>query len=258
MTRDELLDLIPAYALDALDPDEKKQVEALLAHDRDAQTLLSDYEAVASVLALGVPTRPAPAHLRANLKAQLAQRPKQLDQPQATAPINNTKSSRPITFPSLMWGAAAALIIVAIGLIALLLIDNNARTNSPAETLYNQLLQQDDSNRFAVIAEAADQATGDLLISANNTEAVLRVTSLPDTTSDESYQLWIISNDNTVQSGGVFDWATGHGPYYIVINPETISSLAAVGMTIEPFGGSPLENAPTGERLFAVSVAAAN
>ena len=57
MTRDDLLELIPAYALDALDTDERAEVDSLLTSDAEAQQLLADYEAVASALVFHVPER---------------------------------------------------------------------------------------------------------------------------------------------------------------------------------------------------------
>jgi len=72
MDRNDLLDLIPAYALGALDAEERAAVETLLATDAEAQQLLAEYQGVAETLMLTAPARPAPAHLQADLKARLA------------------------------------------------------------------------------------------------------------------------------------------------------------------------------------------
>src|SRR5215207_10893992 len=74
MDRDTLLDLIPAYALDALDDDERQQVAALLETDAEARQLLQDYRAVADVLPLMVSVREVPASTRTGLQQRLAER----------------------------------------------------------------------------------------------------------------------------------------------------------------------------------------
>ena len=60
MDRNELLDLIPAYALEALEPDEKRQVEALLKTDSEAQQILADYQDIAHNLILATPSTACP------------------------------------------------------------------------------------------------------------------------------------------------------------------------------------------------------
>src|SRR5205085_5277677 len=72
MDRNILLDLIPAYALGALDPDERAEVEAFLATDDEARTLLAEYQAVTDAIVLTAPARRPPAHLNADLRQRLA------------------------------------------------------------------------------------------------------------------------------------------------------------------------------------------
>ncbi|MEO1288019.1 MAG: anti-sigma factor [Chloroflexota bacterium] len=261
MNRNDLLDLIPAYALDALDPDEKPLVEALLKDDTEAQQLLQEYQAVTSALAFHVPERPAPSHLRAGLQAKLAERrqstndvtltePKQEANTEASAlaPTNVTR------FPNLLLGLVAGIVVVIVGV---LIFVNLGEDIPPNEALYNQLASADDTIRHSVIPDIAEDADGELLVASNNEQAVLRIAELPDTTEDESYQLWLITEDE-IQSGGIFHWPTGHGPYFLEINPDLIDDIVSVGMTIEPFEGSPLGNAPSGIHLFSVELTTAN
>ena len=46
MDRETLLDLIPAYALGALDSEERAEFEAWLSTDSDGRRLLAEYQAV--------------------------------------------------------------------------------------------------------------------------------------------------------------------------------------------------------------------
>lgn len=252
MNREELLDLIPAYALDALDVDERVEIEALLKKDAEAQFLLQEYEAVAAILPFAVPHRPAPAHLRADLKARLA-KPSPVAEVEKS-PSGTAEKSRILPFPTnTIITLAVAMLVMAIGLVAFLMNDSGT-TENPNEILYNQLIEQDGSQRFTLTPELASEATGELVYSADGTQAILRISELPDTTEEESYQLWL-SDEDAIESGGIFHWADGHGPYYVLID-RPIEDIATVGMTIEPFEGSP-ENAPTSEQLFNVTVAQA-
>jgi anti-sigma factor RsiW len=72
MNRDDLIDLIPAYALGALDADEKAEFETWLAGDLQAQALLAEYRQVADRLVIAAPLRAAPPHLQADLRRRLA------------------------------------------------------------------------------------------------------------------------------------------------------------------------------------------
>lgn len=265
MNRDELLDLIPAYAIDALDEDERIELEALLKEDTEAQSLLREYEAMASTLSFSVPQRPAPAHLRGDLQNRLIAQRKNSTANQVEsvdddiAPETKPSQSRILPFPAIIISAIAAMLVILIAFIFLvssgiLNLDNPSELH-PNEVLYNSIIAEAGFERYAISPELAHEANGELVVSADGSQSILQIASLPDATEEESYQLWLISDEEVI-SGGIFHWATGHGPYFIAID-RPVNELLALGMTIEPFDGSPLGNAPTGERLFAVSVASA-
>lgn len=265
INRDELLDLIPAYAIGALDEDERIELEALLKQDAEAQSLLQEYESMASILSFAVPQRPAPAHLRGDLQKRLTARRQNSagDQTESLiediVPETEISQSRILPFPTTVISTVAAMLIVLIGFIfvvssGILNLDNTSELH-PNELLYNNIVAEAGFERYAISPELADTANGELVVSADGSQAILQIASLPDTTDEESYQLWLISDEEVV-SGGIFHWASGHGPYFIAID-HPVDDLLALGMTIEPFDGSPLGNSPTGERLFAVSVASA-
>src|SRR5687767_3642724 len=110
MDRDTLLDLIPAYALDALDETERLEVAALLETDAEARQLLQDYHAVAEVLSLVVSVREAPASTRTGLQQRLAER--RSNQTGAAEKPESKVRTLPRRWVGL--GAAAAVFLVAI------------------------------------------------------------------------------------------------------------------------------------------------
>lgn len=264
MNRETLLDLIPAYALGALDAEEIDAVEALLASDAEAQQLYREYEDITTVLAFAVPQRSAPANLSANFKQRLAaqqsaqakirQMPERPATPQAqqagSAPVVAKPKANITRFPNILLAAAAAILVVAVGVFVIL---NQNPTSEPSagELIYNDITAGD-FDSFALVPDTAETVNGELVVSADGTQAILRVASLPDTTDAQRYQVWVRTDDG-LRSGGVFNWPTGHGPYFIAID-EPAENLVEVGMSIEPEGGSPLIDAPSGPRLFGVPI----
>lgn len=249
MNRQDLLNLIPAYALDALDDDERQQVEGLLVHDVEAQVLLRDYQQITEVLDLALPQHSPPAHLRDNLKARLKQPKKPENISISTAP---KRPAHVLNFPIVAL-VSVAVIAVIIG-IGVVLFQQPAI--NPSEVVYNDLIATDDFQSHSIIPDFDTEPIGQLVVSGDGTIAVLRIETLPALEDNQSYQLWTITEDGTADAG-VFHWETGHGPYFVAVDP-TIENLRAFGMTVEPEGGSPLGDEPSGTRLFAIEVAEAS
>lgn len=254
MNRQDLLDLIPAYALGALDDDAeaKDALQQLLLTDEEAQAQLREYEAITELLTLGVPERQPPASLRASLQDRLAARrdaTPETSVPVATAPDSKpapaTKSASVMPFPVWAW-AAAAVFIMVIGLGIILTQTETPIQLTAGEQRYNELADQGDATRFTT-------EQGDLLIAADGTGAVLRIADLTDRTDEQSYQLWLIGEEQ-IQSAGVFNWTNGNEPYFVTLE-QPLSDIGTVAISLEPQGGSPLEDAPSGEVLFAVELA---
>ena len=65
-------DLLPCYALDALDPDESRAVEAHVRSCTDCQAALREYSTVSDGLMFAMPCQPPPPRVRARLIARLA------------------------------------------------------------------------------------------------------------------------------------------------------------------------------------------
>ncbi|MEO1166193.1 MAG: anti-sigma factor [Chloroflexota bacterium] len=255
MNRQDLLDLIPAYALGALDDDaEIAAVEQLLHTDEEAQSLLAEYEAISEVFAFAVPERQVPASLRDKLKTQIAERPQQPTIPVQQAKIEKDTPANVMPFPTWLWAAAASVIIV-IALGVLLTQGNSEQpTISDGERIYNELAEQPDITIFEVLQQAEINAQGEVVIAPDGSQAVLRVAELPDRADDQSYQLWLIGAEQ-IESAGVFNWTNGNEPYFVALT-EPLSDILTIAISLEPGGGSPLENAPSGDVLFAVELAA--
>ena len=227
MDRSELLDLIPAYALEALEPDEKLQVEALLKTDSEAQQLLSEYQDIATNLILATPAKRAPVHLQDDLRKRLAAaRPATI---MPSVPARPTRRRVSIWMPLL---AAAAILAIVFGVIAYL-------NRNPAETLYNQIKAIPGYKIMSIPGADGTTPIGEMVASPDGSQAVIRMTRLPTLQSDRTFQLWLI-DDSGAHSGGLFPFTQPDSTYYVVIPlAKNVLDYKAFGVSVEPSGGSP-------------------
>jgi anti-sigma-K factor RskA len=95
-------------------------------------------------------------------------------------------------------------------------------------------------------SNADSRATGFVLISADGDEGALVVDGLPPLGESQQYQLWLIRDEKRT-SGAVFSTdEKSYGGTRVEVSGSLLE-YSAVGITIEPFGGSPQ---PTGEKVL--------
>ena len=228
---DDVHALAAAYALDALDPEERRRFES---HYPDCETCAAEvreFRATASHLGATVPA-PLPGDLKARVMADVG-RTRQLP-PKVVPMAERTRRVRP-----LLAVAAVLLIVVAAGSVFALRTDGNGTGG--------------DSSELAQVLGAPDAVTVDLqgdqpgtlrvVYSQDQDRAVLVGSDLSDPGEDLTYQLWTIDG-TTPTSAGVFTPSSGSVDE-VVEAPS--STPDAWGVTVEPRGGSP---APTGEILY--------
>ncbi|NLX08774.1 MAG: hypothetical protein GXY36_03895 [Chloroflexi bacterium] len=257
MNRDELLELIPAYALDALDPDERAEVEAWLPTDPEAQALLAEYQAVTDQLALLVPQQAAPAHLHTDLRQRLAATHATQERPALPpAPIATGSVFRGRTARRVVAAAAALLILIAAGLVIWQVSEQEPEPVDEGAALYAELDAQEDAPRYALEpAEDLPGVMGELVASPDGDEAVIRVEQLPTLPGDQAFQLWLVDAAGTVTSGGVFNRQGDADATFIRVPLEQpLDAYQRFGVSIEPAGGSPFPDRPTGPRVFSVQL----
>lgn len=246
LNRDGLLALLPAYALEALDPGERAAVEAWLPTDAEARALLAQYQAVADQLYVLAPARLAPAHLEADLRRRLAAE---------RAPATPQTGAIGFWQRGWTWLAAAALLIVLIGAGLLLQLLSESGTPTPdAGALYATIAAQADARRFAIeVAEEQANLRGELIVTASGDRAVIRVERLPQLPADQIFQLWLLDIEGTLRSGGIFR-AEDEVTHILIPLERPLSAYQRFGVSIEPAGGSPYPDRPSGPVVFRVYV----
>jgi anti-sigma-K factor RskA len=235
-------DLLPAFALEALDPDEVRMLETHLKTCPDCQDSLEEYRAVGDGLMFALPLRTPPPRVRARLVASLAA---------AKAPTPSTRRAWPI------WQLVGGLALV-------ILLALNVSTLSQLQALQRQqtaLTQQLQTSQTALALVAypegrtltvtGQQATGTLVLNSELKSGVLFAWGLQTLDAAQTYQIWLIQPDGRRVSGGLFRPEPSQ-PFVSVVIPSSrpFSDFTGMGVTIEPAGGSP---GPTGPKVLGAS-----
>ncbi len=243
----EIEELLAAYALDALDVDEKAIVERHLDTCDSCPQVLADYQMVTEGLLFAVPVEEPSAQLRAKLLTRTAPRPEK------TAWFDRLR------FPVLRW--SNVLGVVAILMLVIFNISLLIRTNQLAagqETLVQQ--NQSYQTAFALLTYPNSQVAliddgtvyGTLVYDPDGRVAVLNMWGLGELSGEQDYQIWLIEPDENRFSGGVFNGSDDVAYVSVVIeSPITFDAFAGIGITIEPEGGSP---GPTGPRIVGIDL----
>jgi len=127
--------------------------------------------------------------------------------------------------------AAAAIALGGVGVGSYL-----ADQNDPV----NQVVRAGDMREASV--DVAGGGTATLLISSSEDAAVVRMKGVPAPPAGKVYQMWLIPKDGSAPvSQGLMDEEALSKPAVV----EGISSAAALGITVEPAGGSKSPTLPT-------------
>lgn len=275
MTGDELHDLAPLYAIDALDDDEARRFEHHLPGCAPCQRELIELRSAATALAVSVAT-PLPPGLRHRVLAEVAR------QPQIPAPAARTDPSGfdpAITGPAPIgrpggttgddgvarldqararrrWGgrgrptgpshwlvAVAAAVLVVAGAAGVWVGARGGNEGGERATLEAAF----DAVRAAPDARAVELAGGDpgarvqVVWSAAQNRVVLLADGMPDPGAGRIYELWRIDAEGP-DPAGLFG-PDGSGEAGLVA-PLDGADPAAWGVTVEPDGGSPAPTPP--------------
>ncbi len=228
-----VIDLLPAYALDLLSTEETVQVAEHLSGCQTCQVELTRLQHVTDELPLALAQTTPPAHLKGKLMSTIRSRP-----------------ARQLVIGKLtFWQRFTATVrrsapAWALALIAVLIIGN--------------LLQWSRINRFSSQAQPSMQvialantvdsprAVGTLIIDQHGHYGTLVVDQLAELDPEHQYQVWLIQ-DGERTSGGLFSVNYAGYASLELLAPQPLGQYDAVGITIEPLGGS---LGPTGAKVL--------
>lgn len=235
---DDIEDLLAAYALDALEPEEITRLHALLEQRPELRGILSELRSTADKLPYGLPEATPPPELRQRV----------LDY--ATGRAAPTPVRQPGRVRGWLLGlgglAAAASIAAAIGWgQAIGLRSEVARVNAELVAVHKEL-----SNAQDVIATLQGGGQGAMVRTSDG--ATVLVVKLPELQPGRIYQLWRIQGTTKPASAGLFSVdPLGYGVLVLEPNQQPQGG-ETVAVTNEPGPlGSP---GPTTQPLIAGEV----
>jgi len=240
MDHHEIEGLIPAYALGATDPEENRAVESHLPGCGACRAQLADYRLLGDDLLFTAPVMAAPAGITERMRRRLAE-PRPGEKQESWWARLRLRTLAPVL--------AALVLLLAISNVYWAGRVNGLERQTAEQTAF--LARLTDAPSVRLIADApASYAQGVVYRPTGSPVALLCVYGMSALPTDKTYQLWLIK-DGQRDSGGLFQ-VSKDGFGLLVIRPDRpLSDYSAVGITVEPAGGSP---APTSPRLLGASL----
>ena len=273
----DLHHLSGAYALDALDDVERALFEQHLAGCADCRNEVAELSATAHSLA-ALTEEPPPPALRAAVLSGIRQvrplppladdhdgmpaanlaaterHPESTVEPQASGEGDGDSVGDgggaegmgtviPLRRRAWTWvAAAAAAAVIAVGGLVW------SPWSDPAEpSPLAQVVAAEDAMR---VSRTQGALTAELAYSRQLGQAAVSVSGLPPAPEGKTYQLWYVGSDEVARSAGLL--TTGSDGRGELLLQGDANSAAAVGMTLEPAGGS---SQPTTEPLVVLALA---
>lgn len=239
MNCDQVQEALGSYAVDALSPEERGEVEAHLRECKlhpEAAAL----RATASLLAYAPEEREPPARLRSRILAAVAEAerpPSSTDGHMALEDVPAVPAPAPIPIASRR-RPSAALLAAVLALFAL-----------GAVITGFLVLNSGDGSEELVRNVASGPAAGTTLrYDAADARATLDVAGLAALPQGRTYQVWMLRGDSVAGVGLFTVDASGRGHAEFEADMREGDTVA---VTEEPAGGSP---GPTSQPLFAIQI----
>jgi anti-sigma-K factor RskA len=246
LTPAELDELLAAFALDAVDDDERVQVEAWIARTPRARRDVDELRETASLLTLSPADDELPADLWSRIESHLSEAPPPLRLAPvyaldaADAPANRTRSARRTWLVGIA-AAVAVVIAVAVGIVAAQKnSDQDARLAQLAEGMHGTAMERaasaaamEPGSRVAQLV-ADDGKVMANIVTTDDGRGYLVVERLPRLPEGQTYQLWALMPDGmepTMVSVGVL----GRAPAVSAFTADT--KVTGYGLTMEDAPG---------------------
>lgn len=251
---DDITDLLVAYALDALEPEELERVGRLLDERPELRQTLAELRATAGLLPYGLPESAPPPELRQKtLDRAVGRAPASAPAPSPVPAADPLRRLRGWLYA--LGGLAAATLValvVALGTLGAAraelaaaraeLVQAQQQLAQTEQQLIGYTQERDQLARALAeatsLAELAGPGGRAAVLQAEDGQ-LLVAAQLPPLAADQVYQLWIIAEGAPAPaSAGTFTVDAG-GFGVIAVGPGATPEGATLAVTAEPAPGSP-------------------
>lgn len=220
MSESDMHKLTGAYALDALDDLERARFEQHLSECEDCRAEVAELRETAALLAETTAVTP-PDSLRASVLAGISQvRP--------LPPVVDVARRRAARFRLLVAASVVAILGVAASL-----WQPWQSTETPPLSAAEQVLQADDAQE--VFLDLGDAGRATVVRSKAEDRAVIVTEDMVSAPEGKAYELWFQTPDEDMVPAGLMP----DEPDQTVVLEGPAAEAIAVGITVEPEGGSP-------------------
>lgn len=232
--REEVLDLIAAYAVDALEPDERRRAEVALATDRELRAELDEHHAVLAILATAVDPLPSTPSFQVWERITDA-----IDGTDEVSPplasVHDIRTQQRFT----KWSAALSFAAIAMAvLLGVSVIQLQRARQTPAVDVAIQELLDDPTAVVATLTAVDDSSTEARIVLGADGVGYVYADSLPVLDPTRTYQLWAIVEDRVI-SAGVLGHDPDNSPFQVV------GAVVGFAITEEVAGGVPVSEGET-------------
>ncbi|MEV6956068.1 anti-sigma factor [Streptomyces sp. NPDC048331] len=226
--------LAAAYALDALDPSERNDFDTHMQTCEACRQEASEFKATAARLAAAVSQTP-PKSAKAQVMAAI-DGVRQLPPRIPPTPVASSSLGGVLRRGAMPLALAASVAAAALGGVAVWQIQNGQDLKQQARQAQQQLAEVSTvlaaPDARTAHGRAANGALTTVVTSDRQNKAVFTAASLPAPGAGKTYQLWL-DHKGTMRPAGFIDH---DGTVLLTGDP---ADAGAVGLTLEPTGGSP-------------------
>lgn len=238
MNTAELHTLTGAYALHALSPEERAEFERHLGDCPPCAQEVRELGATAARLGLAVTVTP-PAALKEQVMRRITA--ERQDPPGVPRPAPGPAARRRgRALPRLALAACLAA-AASFGGVAVWqhqeardAQQQAQRFERRSEALASVLAAPD---ARVTTGKLTDGATGTVVVSRDRNKAAFLASGMPEPPSGKVYQLWF-DDEGTMRPAGLMDRSVLSGPALAVLMDGPVGTARAMGITVEPAGGS--------------------
>ena len=263
LTCEEVRELLPLLALNALDVDERDVVDDHLAGCSACLEELAGYTETAAAVALALPqSDPSPAVKSRVLSDARRTRIQPVGAGRGRIPAPPMTGARAAS----RWRVSLSSLVASVALVlaagsTLWAMNLRAELDEQNARIATLSVRANNYARVTAVLQAADtqirvlespsgapDTFGRVYIDPETSEGMLMVRNLPRLPQGRVYQLWVAGADGTRESAGLLTWTDQAGNGYTLIQcPQKLSRWRWFNVTEEPAGGS---QTPTGNRVL--------
>jgi anti-sigma-K factor RskA len=244
---ERLEELMAGYVLGNLSSEEAEELNQLLTEHPELATEVQQLQEVLEVLPYALPEVEPPQHLRQAILNTTSPHPTPV--PMAPQPKRWRELRRSPLFWSRLVGSAVVLLVLILGLdnyrIRLKFTTMQAKVARQKDVI--AMLQKPDTHVVPLKGMAqASAATGSMLMTPSESQAVLILQNLPVLPQGEFYQLWSVQNDEKIPWG---QFRTNkQGTVFVKLYRPSDFEVTALAITVEV---TPEPTTPAGPMVMA-------